>query len=383
MDVVMPRYGAAALADVVPSLLAGLDVPGMVDVIGIPGARRVCLLLIDGLGWQLLRDHASDAPFLTSLATRAPITAGFPSTTATSIAALGTGLPPGEHGLVGYTFAATDTVLLNALGWNQHTASTFTDLRSTVVPESLQPHRTAFEHAADAGVAVRVVAPYDQRGSGLTRAVLRGAPFRGVHAMGDLAAGVLESLRSNDRVFCYAYHADLDRLGHVYGPGTEPWLFQLAHVDHLAESIANSLPPDSMLAVVADHGMVSVAPEDRVDYDTNPLLQNGVRMLGGEARVRHVYTEPGATDDVHAAWQEVLGERAWLMRRHEAVAAGLFGPRVATDVLPRIGDLVVAAHGTAAVVRSAVEPMFTRFIGHHGSLTAAEELVPLLLARHR
>lgn len=373
----MPRYGNGALADVVPSLLAGLDVPGMVDVLGLPRVRRVCLLLVDGLGWQLLRAHAGDAPFLASMAGRA-ITAGFPATTATSIASLGTGLPPGEHGVVGWSFAATDTLLLNALGWNQHGVDHPVDLRPVVVPEEAQPRRTAFERAADAGVAVRVVAPHEQGRSGLTRAVLRGGRFDGVFALGDLTYAAVAALQA-DRSFCYAYHADLDKLGHVYGPGSDQWRLQLAYVDRLAESIAARLPKDSALAVVADHGMVPTADEDRVDFDAEPSLRAGVRMLGGEARVRHVYTEPGAADDVFAAWQGMLGERAWVMRKADAIEAGLFGPHVDGHVHPRIGDLVVAARGTTAVVRTEVEPLVSRFAGHHGSLTAAEQLVPLLV----
>src|SRR3979490_1075219 len=106
MDPLVPRYGTGTLADVVPSLLAGFDVPGMINSLGLPSAARVCLLLVDGLGWQLLRSYSVDSPFLSSLAAyREPITAGFPATTVTSIASLGTGLPPGEHGLVGYAFA--------------------------------------------------------------------------------------------------------------------------------------------------------------------------------------------------------------------------------------------------------------------------------------
>jgi predicted AlkP superfamily pyrophosphatase or phosphodiesterase len=364
-----------ALADVVPSLLAGLDVPGMVDVVGLPRARRVCLLLVDGLGWHLLRDHADDAPFLASLA-GGPISTGFPSTTATSIASLGTGLASGEHGLVGYSFAA-DGVLLNALGWNQHGVTPSADLRAVVVPEELQPRQTALERAAEAGVEVRVVAPYEQRRSGLTRAVLRGGRFEGVFALGDLTTAAIAALQA-DRAFCYAYHADLDKLGHVHGPGSDPWRLQLTYVDRLAELIVARLPSDGLLAVTGDHGMVAIGEDDRIDFDTEPLLQAGVRMLGGEARARYLYTEPGAVDAVAETWQGVLGDRAQVMRRDDAIEAGWFGPTVADHVRPRIGDLVVAMRGTSVVVRSAAEPLLSRFAGHHGSFTAAEQLVPLL-----
>jgi predicted AlkP superfamily pyrophosphatase or phosphodiesterase len=372
MDPLVPRYGAGSLADVVPSLLAGMGVPGMVDVLGISGPSRVCVLLVDGLGWRLLREHEADAPFLSSLA-GSPITAGFPATTATSVAALGTGLPTGEHGLVGYTFAAGDEVL-DALRWSRYGSARHVDLRTVLVPEEVQPRRTAFEVAADAGVAVPLVLPRDQKGSGLSRAVLRGGRFQDVLGLGDLVARVAEALRSADRVLCYAYHADLDALGHVYGPGSEPWRWQLRFVDRLAAAVADGLPAGGALIVTADHGMVPA--EDRVDFDTDVTLREGVRVLGGEARVRHVYTSDA--EAVRARWVERLGDRAWIASRAEAVAAGWFGPRVDEHVLPRIGDLVVAARGSLAVVRSEVETALTELVGHHGSLTDEEQHVPVL-----
>lgn len=360
------------MADVVPSLLAGLGVPGTVDVLGVSGPQRVCVLLVDGLGWRLLREHEDDAPFLASLA-GGPITAGFPSTTASSLAALGTGLPTGEHGLVGYSFAAGDEVL-NALRWSRYGAAEHVDLRSVLVPEEVQPRRTAFEAAADAGVEVRLVLPRDQKGSGLSRAVLRGGRFGGVLGFGDLVTRVAEALRSADRVLCYAYHADLDALGHVYGPGSDPWRWQLRFVDRLAAAVADGLPPGGALVVTADHGMVRVA--DPVDLDTDDELRDGVRAFGGEARVRHVYTS--TPDAVRSRWVERLGDRAWIASRSEAVAAGWFGPTVAEHVLPRIGDLVVAAKDSLALVRSRVEPGLTTFVGHHGSLTEEEQHIPVL-----
>ncbi|MEU7529433.1 nucleotide pyrophosphatase/phosphodiesterase family protein [Saccharothrix sp. NPDC042600] len=377
MDMVVPRYGVGTLAEVVPSLLAGFGVPGMTDVLGVAGPTRVCLLLIDGLGWRLLRDHADAAPFLAGLG-GGPIAAGFPATTATSIASLATGTPSGGHGIVGYSFAARGPEgeeLLNALRWHRHGAGESVDLRSVLVPEEVQPGATALERAAAAGVDVRFVVPREQTGSGLSRAVLRGGDFRPVLGLGDLVSHTLGAVREGDRTFCYAYHADLDTLGHVYGPGSDPWRAQLTFVDRLCAAIAEGLPSGSALVVTADHGMVE--PADRVDFDTDPVLREGVRLLGGEARARHVYTD--APDEVRARWSAVLGERAVVLSREEAVAAGWFGPGVAGHVLPRIGDLVVAMRDRAAVVRSAAEPLLSALPGHHGSLTEAEQLVPLLV----
>ncbi len=371
----LPRYGIRSLAEVVPSLLAALR--GRANPLDVAPARSACLLLIDGLGAELLAEHAADAPVLASLRPGVePLTAGFPATTATSIASLGTGRPPGEHGITGYTFAAPGGELLNALTWCSHGGADRTDLRSRVVPEQLQPHDTALARAAAEGLDVRVVAPALQRRSGLTRAALRGGDFRGTHAMGDLAAGVLDALAQPR--FCYAYHGDLDLVGHKHGPGSPAWRMQLRAVDWLVGAIAERLPPGALLAVVADHGMVELT--DPIDADVRPELIDGVRALVGDIRARHVHAEPGAAADVQAAWSEVVGARAWVVSRDEAIASGWFGA-VSDPVMQRIGDVVVAARGGFGVLRRAVEPKESAMVGHHGSLTPAEQLVPFLQAR--
>jgi hypothetical protein len=379
-SVLLPRYGQRSLADVVPALLAAQGVAGLPNPLDIPQARTVCLLLIDGLGWQLLREHADQAPTLSALAADTePITAGFPSTTATSVASIGTGLPSGQHGIVGYTFALPGEPLLNALRWGTQ-LGTHHDLRERLVPEELQPHRTMFEQAAQDGIEVTVTAPIIQRGSGLTRAVLRGGTFRAGYAFGDLSTIATDSLNGAGRTFCYAYHGDLDLLGHRYGPGSAPWRRQLRFIDQLVAGIAEALPADGLLAVTADHGMVAMTESDRVDADADPDLLAGVRLLGGEARVRHVYTEPGAQPAVVARWQSVLGDRALVRTRDEAIAAAWFGPAVSEQVRPRIGDVIVAMMGNCGVVRGVAEAHEAEMIGQHGSLTATEQYVPLLFA---
>jgi hypothetical protein len=148
----------------------------------------------------------------------------------------------------------------------------------------------------------------------------------------------------------------------------------------LVESVVEGLPRGGLLAVVADHGMVAVDPKDIVDVDQCATLADGVKDIGGEARARHVYVADGAEVDVLAAWRDTLGDRAWVVSREQAIDAGWFGARIADDVRARIGDVVAAARGSAAMVRRTVEPIESALIGQHGSLTTAEQRIPLLLA---
>ncbi len=376
---VLPAYGRRSLAELAPSLLAALGAPEP-NPLGIDPAGRVCLLLVDGLGAHQLAEHAADAPFLAARNRAAPLTAGFPSTTPISLATLGSGAPPGAHGLLGLLID-TGGELLDTLAWSIHRGGTAVDQRDELPPEQVQPLQTAFARGAAAGVDVRVVSARQFAGSGLSRAALRGGEYRGVHALGDLAAELTTALAAPAPLFCYGYHAHLDLLGHVYGPGSLPWRLELAVVDRLAALVAEALPPDGLLVVTADHGMVPVPAEQRFDFDADPDLRAGVRALGGDARARYVYATPGASEDVLAAWTERLGEHAWVLPREAAITRGWFGPSVSETARERIGDVVVAMRGGAEVIRPRAAPKLARLAGQHGSLTPAEQHVPLACVR--
>lgn len=367
---IVPSYGAAALADLSSSILASLDpeAPSAQNVLGLPPARRACLLIVDGLGWEQLRDHPAAAPFLSELARNSrPITAGFPSTTVTSLGSICTGQPPGQHGILGYQVAIPgENRLLNGLRWD-----------ARVDPLRWQPLPTVYERAAATGIAAVHVAQGAFRGTGLTVATMRGADYRPADSMGALAAQAATALRENDRAFVTVYHGDLDGTGHVFGVASDAWYNQLAHVDKLAEQLAGALPSGAVMYVTADHGMVDISPEDKFDVDARPELRSGLALLGGEPRARHLYARRGAAADLLAAWREVLGDRAWVVSRDEAIKEGWFGP-VDAAMTRRIGDVVAAATGALALVATKAEPRESALFGMHGSLTAAEQLVPAL-----
>ena len=371
---ILPSYGESSLADLSSSILASLTGDDSANVLGLPETGRACLLIIDGLGLELLRAHQAAAPFLSELAFNSrPLTAGFPSTTVTSLGSLGTGLPPSAHGMLGYQVAIPGTGrLLNGLNWPKD-----------IDPVGWQPRPTIFERAFAAGVSSTYVAPRGYDKSGLSMAALRGPQFKGADALGPLASLTADALAESDATLVAAYHGDLDSTGHVYGASSQAWEFQLSHVNRLVEQLASALPMGTALYVTADHGMVNVGPDDKIDADADgptSVLRDGVALLGGEPRARHVYTEAGAAADVLATWREVLGEHAWVASREEAVKDGWFGPPGVVDeaMAARIGDVVAACSGTSAVIASKAEPLQSSLFGMHGSLTAAEQLVPML-----
>lgn len=369
---VLPAYGDRSLADVLPAVAGALGHPGAAGPtptgLDLPPASSYVVFLVDGLGANLLREHAHVAPYLGSLLARQePGTCGVPSTTATSLTSLGTGLAPGGHGVVGFTsrIPGTDRVL-NSLFWD-----------SSVDPREWQPEPTAFERLTAAGAPVTVVNKRDFEGSGLTVAAHRGGEYVGADGHAERLAAVSAASQVPGSL-TFMYDSDLDHAGHRFGTDSSEWLQQLSVIDSDAEQVRESLGPSTRLVVVADHGMVDCSPEDRTDVDQHPHLRRGVQVLAGEARFRHLYVRDGALDDVVSVWREHFGELADVRTRDEALSAGWFG--AADDrTRPRLGDVVVAARGSHGIFSSRDFGYEMSLVGLHGSMTPDEMLIPILV----
>lgn len=365
---VVPAYGRSTLADVFPSLAARLGLPGLVDVVGLPSARRFVVVLVDGLGHRLLQRHLFEVPYLADLFGDAvPLTSGAPSTTATSITSLGTGVAPGVHGIAGYTFRLPGADLrMNALTWDNGPGDV----------ETFQASATLFEQLSDAGVFCTSVGLPRFRGSGLTRAALRGASFVGVDDADEEARlqAIAGAATASERTAVYVYERRLDHVGHGKGTDSPAWRATLRRIDAFLEQLRDRLPDDVALLVTGDHGMVDVPGETRVVADETSGLLDGVDLLAGEARFRQLYST--TPDAVAARWADELGERAWVRTREQAASEGWFGDLRAANAA-RFGDVLVAMRGTWAMMSRDFPQEFT-LVGMHGSLTRDETDVPLL-----
>jgi len=371
-----PSYDASGLAGVMPAVARSLGVPEAVgdggvarDLLDLLPARRAVVVLIDGLGYDLLRQRSGHAPFLRGLLPAGHrLCAGFPSTTATSMGTFGTGLPPGAHGLVGYeVLIPGEDRLLNELSWDNGPD-----------PRLWQPSQTVFERAVAGGVAVTRIGAGFFDGSGLTNAALRGGTFTAAHSLDARVDSALAAVRASKRALVYLYWGELDKVGHVHGCQSWEWGDQLELIDRSIARLVAGVPSDTSVHVTADHGMVDAPHALRIDLAHDAELARGVRHVGGEARSLQLYCEPGATDDVLATWRERVGARAWVLSRDEAVGHGLFGP-VSQWVLPRIGDVIVAMRDNFAIVDSRTQrPQLLALLGLHGSLTPEEVSIPML-----
>jgi hypothetical protein len=372
----VPDWSRGSLASVLPSVADRLGVSRYAgrDVFDLPAVPRTVVVLVDGLGHDLLLQRSGHAPFLRShLASARRIPCGFPTTTATSMGSLGTGLLPGAHGLVGMQVLDPDTDrLVNELSWEDGPD-----------PVRWQPHETVFEVLEDAGVAVTMVGPWYFKGSGLTTAALRGGGFRSGVSLDDRVDAVASAVRESRRSLVYLYWGEVDKVGHVHGCQSWQWGDEVESVDAALSRLAARVPDDTSIVITADHGMVDVPFEARIDLAQEPELMHGIRHLGGEPRCLQLYTEAGERDAVAALWSSRLRGSATVRTRDQLLDEGWFG-EVRREVAPRIGDLVVTTQPSFALVHSGLmRPEIVRLLGLHGSTSEAELAVPVIVVPPR
>ncbi|TFB83154.1 alkaline phosphatase family protein [Cryobacterium levicorallinum] len=368
------QFSALRLADVLTSSLDA--VCARPNSLGLPAVRKAVVILADGLGVSSIRARAGHARFLASRLNKSSIIDGvFPATTVAGIATLTTGVEPGQHGLVGYQVldAARDRVVNQLTGWD-----------AGMQPATWQRARTVFDRAADDNVPSFAVGPKKFLDSGFTQAVLRGAQYVSAEKVADRFTAARRILNENPTALIYLYVAELDVVAHAHGWESDRWLAVLEYLDSEVTRFAATLRSDEGLLLTADHGVIDVPSTKHVLLDTEPALVAGVRHVAGDPRCVQLYLEPKQSavdaDSLADAWRQSQGDRAWVYTRAEAVAAGLYG-RVADEVLPRIGDVLIAARKGIAYYDSRPANQKARnMIGQHGSLTDEEVRVPLIRA---
>ena len=365
---VVPAYHDACVTALVPALLEGSAAPAWLPA-KVLQARQILLLVLDGLGWLQLRDRTEVTPTLTDMA-GGPITTVAPSTTAAALTSISTGLPPGEHGVVGYRIAVGGSSgpphgeILNALRWSTGNG----DARRRHDPRLFQPCEMFGSQRPP------VVTRAQFADSGFTAAHLSDTRLFGYADRVGLVDQVLGAF-AREEPFVYAYWDDIDRTAHEFGLA-ERYNDELAACDAMVAELLHRLPAGTAVVVTADHGQVHVG--ERLIH--LPAEVTGlVDGQSGEARFRWLHSRPGAASDLLAAAHQAFDHVGWVRSVDEVLSAGWLGDRVTSTARGRLGDVAVVARDPVAFVDPA-EVSSIELIGRHGSLTAAEMLVPAVFA---
>jgi hypothetical protein len=323
-------------------------------------ADAVVLLVLDGLGWDQLQEFSDRVPTLMEMQGRSIHTVA-PTTTATALSSITTGLTPGEHGLIGYRMLLGGDVI-NVLRWTVGDQQ----VRRSHPPRDVQAYEPFLGHR------VPVVAQGVLESSPFSEAHLRGCDPVGWRTPSSIAVEAAAQVSAGER-FVYCYYNGIDTIAHERGFG--PYYdAELRFADALVADVLAAVPAGTAVLVTADHGQVDVG--DDIIHPSADLL-GPVTTQSGEGRFRWLHCKPADIDSVVDMATSEVGDVAWVVTKEQMLDDRWFGPTVSPPIQRRLGDVALCAFAPVSFHEADDNGPY-ELRCRHGSLTSAEVNVPLL-----
>ncbi|MDX1432495.1 MAG: alkaline phosphatase family protein [Gammaproteobacteria bacterium] len=340
---------------------------------------KIVLLVIDGLGYEYLREVAPNGALAAHL--RGSMTSVFPSTTASAITTFLTGSAPLQHAMTGWFM------------WLEEIGEIVAPLPFTSRMERCSLTERGLDPAAlfdspplldRLAMETWVVQRADISDSHYTRAHCGRATTLGYKSMPGMFQALREVVLARERCFVYAYWPELDAVSHKVGASARRTRKHLRMLDAcFAEWLRSIAGSGTLVLVSADHGFVDTSEDTRIYLRDHPeLAETLTRPLCGEQRVAYCYVDPARRDDFERYVSATLADVCEAVPAAALLSEGYLGlgdahPRLAG----RIGDYVLVMRDNF-VIRDHLpwEQRSHDHVGVHGGVSAAEMHVPLVVA---
>lgn len=327
-----------------------------------PTHKNIILLVLDGLGSHSLMELLGDDSFL-SQHKLCDLSAVFPSTTVAATTSLRTGLPPAQHGWLGWT------MFFPAL---QQSVDVFSN-QVQFSGEQVAPYH-AGRHFLP---TIEIIQQINNKGKAQGYAVsAHDALF--AKDMDRLSTVLLDLCGQPEQKYIYAYFNQPDADMHDTGVNSQQTRLTAKALDKQINRLADSLPQDSLLLITADHGLLDTSPVYVSDHKAlaSALIMPPVL----EPRAAALYVKPDQTETFPALFKQAFGQDFQLIKSQAAVEQGLFGlaPNL-PDLLSYLGDYLALAVGDKALYHHRGQKAL---VGMHAGLTRREMIVPLIVAKH-
>lgn len=354
------------LSDVFVSAAAAIG-KGSENRLRLPKVSSAVVVLVDGLGYENLTAASGYARFLNSQKVEA-MRCEFPSTTATSLTGLATGMRSGEHGIIGYSvFDRNHEMVRNLLtGWSSR--------------DEAKEFRKELPLSQQLGDVATVVGPSAYAETGFTELTMTGANYEAVDEISARFRRAIDRSSSPGNLI-YLYVPELDQLAHRFGVDSDNWLHGLEALDVDIKVFLDQVPANVGVLITADHGVLDVPTDKHIHLDELDWYTAAVNVTTGDPRCNFLYLEPGQdTEDVRALLVSSFGEQAYVVNHSELIAAGWLveGNGNQTSYQPDL--YLIWQSGVVGYDRRTAKPQHLKMIGQHGAISDRETRIPLIRA---
>lgn len=332
-----------------------LSVKGKSNPLGFAPTKSIIVILVDGLGYRQLEQVSGHAPTLWR--NSKPIKSFFPATTSVNIKSFATGLPPAEHGFLGYR-----------LRHNQGTTNLLSDLEKIDLSE-FDSVRNISE-SGDANCNFSVVSMGEYRNSAFSKVTMSGAEYHAAETI-QQRFQVASKIAQKPSQVVYLYIPELDKTGHKQGWGSARWIEYLEEIESGLRSIAGG---DFGVVLTSDHGMVNTSADLQIHLEKY-ISQEDIEAMVGDTRCVYLHTKLSKSEIM----ESLEGLPLSVYETEELEQAGWFGGVVAERFRYRLPQIVLMAHGDHVILHKDFNTERAyKMVGHHGTFDDRELEVPLM-----
>ncbi len=319
---------------------------------------NVVLLVLDGLGYNLMNRHLKADDFLPKHTIRS-ISSLAPATTTSVINTLLSGLNPVEHGWLGWDVYVKpiDEIVTLFRNYKKDDKSITWDYN---VGKRYFPYKSIDEQINDNGeFSSKVYNPFGSYG------------YKGLD---DLKAKLILETQKPGKKYLYCYHESPDNIMHQYGSNSEETIESIEYINQKVQEIAESLD-NTLLIVVADHGHLDVKNVVIEDYpDFSATLASDISI---EGRLCSFRIKDNKEDKFVELFNKYFSEDFILKSKEEVKAMKLFGEGVENKLFDAaLGDYLALAKGNKYF---RINQNSYLYKSAHAGFTSDEMFVPLIV----
>jgi hypothetical protein len=338
-------------------------------------SKNIVLLIMDGLGYNYLRKYGSDTTLHKNL--KGSITSVFPPSTGSAITSFLSGLPPQQHGVIGWYVHLKEYGLVsrilpytNAVDGNviDVPISRVIDVKSIFSSIEREYSMIYDNHIVDS--------VYTRNLAGKARRI-------GYSDIDSFFSGIRGAIsKTKKQSYIYSYWPTLDSISHFLGCESSEAKDHLKEFDgKLHNFIENLADSDTTLIITADHGFNDVPLENVVYTRDHPTLMECLTLpVCGDTRTGFCYVRPSKVSMFERYIEEDLGSACNLQKSEDLIQDNWFGLYDPHPLLSdRVGDYTLTFNEGYAILNCfpGFEPPELR--GHHGGVSSDEMIVPLVV----
>ena len=314
--------------------------------------KKVILILLDGMGVNILKGNLDEDSFLRSHLV-GEATSVFPPTTVAATNAILTGMLPGENGWFGWQQYFKE---------NNHHYVMFKNIdyytEDPLDADIKNKYVVNHQFGMDLGIKYNVLFPSVAGGNS--------------EDFSDEVDKIIDIIKEDKPSLTYAYWTNPDGLIHEYGCFNEVIKANLLKLSADLERLEANMDEDSIALVIADHGLIDVSPIDLAFYDDIKKYLRVLPSLEGRSMIFFVNDKEGFKKEFNDRFSKWFD----LYTTDEFLALGLVGKK--TDkILPFMGDYIALAKDKYYFMYDgnldAIEMK-----GHHAGITKDEMMIPII-----